>query len=220
MQQEVEFAPSSNASSFAGLLAALTAPAPRPAPAWNDDDLGDDVATLSYERALRAHARYKPANPGDRAFTQSAESKPCEICGRFSSDAASAAPTASQPAEPDWSGDAEPASAQDLSTLLDRNRKCASITIRMSKVECEQLRRRAAEAGLTVSAYLRSCTFEAEALRAQVKATLAELRKDSSAEKRSATEKHRAPAVVRRSWFEWLLRLMPRWHAGQRMARA
>jgi len=32
------------------------------------------------------------------------------------------------------------------------------------------------EAGLTVSAYLRSCTFEAEALRAQVKEALAELR--------------------------------------------
>ena len=28
-------------------------------------DLGEDVATLSYERALRAHARYKPADRGD-----------------------------------------------------------------------------------------------------------------------------------------------------------
>ena len=36
-------------------------------PAWNDSDLGDDVATLSYERALRAHARYKPADRSEWA---------------------------------------------------------------------------------------------------------------------------------------------------------
>ena len=59
---------------------------------------------------------------------------------------------------------------------LERNLKDASITIRMSKAECAQLHRRAAEAGLTVSAYLRSCTFEAESLRAMVKDTLAQLR--------------------------------------------
>jgi predicted DNA binding CopG/RHH family protein len=54
--------------------------------------------------------------------------------------------------------------------------KKASITIRLSEPECEQLRQRAAEAGLTVSAYLRSCTLEVESLRAQVKQTLAQMR--------------------------------------------
>ena len=49
----------------------------------------------------------------------------------------------------------------------------------MSEVESAQLRQRAAEAGLTISAYLRSCTFEAESLRAQVKETLAQLRAPS-----------------------------------------
>jgi hypothetical protein len=54
--------------------------------------------------------------------------------------------------------------------------KNASITIRMSAAECEQLRGRAAEAGMTVSAYLRSCIFEVEGLRAQVKAAVAQIR--------------------------------------------
>ncbi len=50
------------------------------------------------------------------------------------------------------------------------------MTIRLSKAECARLRERAAEAGLTVSAYLRSCALEAEALRAEVKQALAELK--------------------------------------------
>jgi hypothetical protein len=54
--------------------------------------------------------------------------------------------------------------------------KRASITIRLTEPECAQLRRRAAEAGLTVSAYLRSCAFEVESLRTQVKEALAQLR--------------------------------------------
>ena len=81
--------------------------------------------------------------------------------------------------------------------------KTACITIRMSEAECAQLKRRAAEAGLTVSAYLRSCTFEAEALRAQVKQALAELRSAAPDERRAAT---RAP---RHWWRPWP-------HAGSR----
>ena len=183
-------------------------------PAWNDDDLADDVATLSYERALRTHNRYKPADTGDRASAQAADSRSCRTCGALPSHAAPVAQAANLPAEPRWNEDAEPQSAPGVSTIFDQNRKCASITIRLSKAEGEQLRRRAAEAGLTVSAYLRSCTFEAEALRAQVKEVLAELRKTSS------TEKQSAKTAIRRSWFEWLWRLMPQWHTGQRIARA
>ena len=63
MQQTATPAPAS--PSFAGLLAALATPAQQRALAWNDDDLADDVATLSYERALRAHARYIPVDPAD-----------------------------------------------------------------------------------------------------------------------------------------------------------
>jgi hypothetical protein len=38
------------------------------------------------------------------------------------------------------------------------------------------LRKRSAEAGITVSAYLRSCAFEVETLRAQVKDAVAQMR--------------------------------------------
>jgi hypothetical protein len=74
-----------------------------------------------------------------------------------------------------------------------------------------------------VSAYLRSCTFEAEALRAQVKETLAELRKSAVPEKQheqtaaSHTMGRRSSAL--RSLFEWFLRFVPHWQ-DQRAARA
>jgi hypothetical protein len=55
-------------------------------------------------------------------------------------------------------------------------RNDASVTFRMSREEFIQLQARSVEANLTMSAYLRSCTFEAESLRAQVKQVLAELR--------------------------------------------
>jgi hypothetical protein len=101
---------------------------------------------------------------------------------------------------------------------FDRNLKDASITIRMSKAECAQLHRRAAEAGLTVSAYLRSCTFEAESLRAMVKDTLAQLRSATS----PAKPAH--PAPHRRLWFDrltrWLAGLLTPWQNNQRVARA
>ncbi len=53
-------------------------------------------------------------------------------------------------------------------------RKSASVTLRMTQEECVQLQQRATAAGLTMSAYVRSCVFEAEALRAQVKQALAQ----------------------------------------------
>jgi hypothetical protein len=70
----------------------------------------------------------------------------------------------------------------------------------MSQAECAQLRQRAAEAGMTISAYLRSCTFEAEALRGQVKEALAQLRAAAS-----SSEKH--PAPDRPTKFGWLPRI-------------
>jgi predicted DNA binding CopG/RHH family protein len=80
----------------------------------------------------------------------------------------------------------------------ERNLRRTSITIRMSSEENLQLRKRAAEAGLTVSAYLRSCTFEAESLRALVKDTLAQLR--ASAE----TKNGRKAAKPRHRWRDWM----------------
>jgi len=198
--------------SFAGLLAALAAPAPKTA--WNNDDLADDVATLSYEHALRAHARYKPCDPfapPDPSGIDESSVMPEE--------SSSPSQTASLWAAPGWSEDAKPGLTNDVSTLLDRNKKCASITIRLSKAECDQLRQRAAQAGLTVSAYLRSCTFEAEALRAQVKEVLAELR-TAAAPGRPSAPAATGQQVVRRPWLVRLRSLWPRWYPGQRAAQA
>jgi hypothetical protein len=74
------------------------------------------------------------------------------------------------------------------------DRKSASITIRMSHAECAQLRKRADQASLTVSAYMRSCILEAETLRAQVKDALAELRAATPDEPPST------PRTQRRWW--------------------
>ena len=211
MQQSATNAPSPNPPSFAGLLASLTAPTPKTA--WNNDDLAEDVATLSYEHALRAHARYKSADPDDPAFTMAEGSGAIQMKGAPADDQAAAAKTSSLWAAPGWHENVEPSPALDSFTLIEANKKCASITIRLSKTECDQLWKRAAQAGLTVSAYLRSCTFEAEALRAQVKDVLAELRQSVPA------DDERSPAVIRRSWLAWILRFMPHWRTRQRLVR-
>jgi len=228
-----EPAPSPTSPSFAGLLAALagTAQPPaapgdgslstkwRPAPSWNNDDLAEDVATLSYESALKAHARYHPT---DQSLTQPADPEPFSY-EEASSDVSVAAPqpvatyAASQGATPNLEPRATPAQLPNLyrTAPFERNLKDASITIRMSKAECAQLHRRAAEAGLTVSAYLRSCTFEAESLRTMVKDTLAQLRSVTS----HAKPPRSAPSLLSRL-AGWLTRLITPWHGSQRTARA
>jgi predicted DNA binding CopG/RHH family protein len=189
MQQESRLAPTAAAASFAGLLAALAAPrsaAEATTTVWNEDAFEDDVATLSYERALRAHARYRP---GDATPSDSAGDSGSESPGATRISAASPLPQTH--------AEVAPQVALNHSTALERNLKSTSITIRMSRAECEQLRKRALDAGLTVSAYLRSCTFEAESLRAQVKEALTRLRTSESV----ATALDPTPA--RRSWFRW-----------------
>jgi predicted DNA binding CopG/RHH family protein len=221
MQQTEASAPAATAHSFAGMLAALTAPAPKPTPAWNDDDLEDDVTTLSYEHALLAHGRYRAFDPPraasyDRSLTQAATPESDNVYAHARAqkavpvDAASATPEG----ELRSSADTESEIARRPLTQLERNLKDASVTIRLSKAECEQLHQRAAEAGLTVSAYLRSCTFEAETLRAMVKDTLAQLRSATS------TGEKTAAAPSSRARFGWLKRLLPRRIPSQRVARA
>ena len=168
MQESAGAQPSLTSSDFAGLLAALTASNPadqEEAPQWNLSALDEDVVSLSHERALRARAEYlraeagsdgSPANPDAAASAGATAEAPR---GRAEADAATAA---------NWGGQ------------TDRDRRTSSITIRLSKAECAQIHRRAAEAGLTVSAFLRSCVLEAEALRTQVKQALAELKAESA----------------------------------------
>jgi hypothetical protein len=184
MQQPATSQPSPSLSSFAGLLATLASPAPQSDAAadallWDSSNLGEDVATLSYERALRAHARYRPLD-GDLARDSDRVAGARTPAGDRGSDART-----------DASGEADAAGAIDAAgaavavdgapdwqavAARDRDLRSASVTIRLSRAECARLHQRAAEAGLTVSAYLRSCAVEAESLRVQVKQALAELK--------------------------------------------
>jgi predicted DNA binding CopG/RHH family protein len=203
MQQAAENSPSPGSSSFAGLLASLAAPA---APVSGlatdrtDIDLGEDVVTLSYERALRSRARYRatnltvweaesaPAAPGLLIADANAGQMNYENVGR---------PVDADKRLGELTHTAEQAAARHES-------RSASVSIRLSKQECARLRQRAEEAGLTVSAYLRSCALEADSLRAQVKATLAELRTTGSNGKPAATNPGPRP------WFAWITRALPR----------
>ena len=212
MQQTATNSPQPSAADFAGLLAALTGSKPKQETAWNDAELADDVATLTYESALRTHSRYKAADLADWGTRAPAEPEPAAV-------------TAQQPEPTAVSRAAEARPSRDLTTSADfspvdsahieQDKKCASITIRMSKAECIQLRQRAAEARMSVSAYLRSCTFEAEALRAQVKEALAELKCASPHQPQIQP----APAHGnRRTWIGRMKSIMPPWRARQKAA--
>jgi hypothetical protein len=259
MQQSAASANPSTSPSFAGLLAALATPTQKTSATWNDDDLADDVATLSYERALKAHSRYKAPEPVDFETTHAegiARAKSlvqAELAARAAAvafdsstvpssipepffypesfetfDQAAVQPAPRPAAKIDSQFSHQPAASMPV-LPLEENLKRASITIRMSKDECAQLHQRAAEAGMTVSAYLRSCTFEAETLRTMVKETLAQLRTATAAAK--ATEA--APPLIKpepsrtvqrksRPHFRhsWLRRFFIPWQASQNVARA
>jgi len=186
MQSAPQATPSPGSQSFAGLLAALAAPASPPV--WGDEALEDDVVTLSYERALSALSRYKPADRGDKPATEDA--------GTGAQAGIAAKPISSS----NFDVSAAVPARATVHTAAEFERRAASVTIRLSTAECARLRQRAAEAGLTVSAYLRSCVLEADALRAQVKQALAEMRISRS------NEQPQANTPARSSWLGWLLR--------------
>ena len=189
---------------------------------WNDDQLEDDVATISYERALRSHARYQnvaPADLDERRVSPAPFAAPTPNKAAQFSDMTDFAADSTSEVLPHAQAAGQLAAPLGGQTALERDLKSTSITIRLSRAESAQLRRRAAEAGLTISAYLRSCTFEAESLRALVKDTLAQLRtKPSSPEQ--AKVKDNVSSSARRSWLRWLLRFLPRWSGSQRTAQA
>lgn len=200
MQQLAESAPSANTSSFAGLLAALATPvASKPADTW-DDGLEDDVATFSYERALRSQDRHRASALADTPLTPAPEPA-LSNNGSWGVEL----PADHNPAPQSIRIDPASDPAHLNPARKGRNAKSASITIRLSEAECAQLRQRAAEAGLTISAYLRSCTFEAESLRAQVKEALAQMRSSQLA---AAPPPPPAPPTPARS--SWLRRILTR----------
>jgi hypothetical protein len=192
-QPAASASPAAEPSSFAGFLSALTSPAPSTRNnSWDDNALAEDVATLSYESALKTHARYKPSPDPPQSSSAFVPEPASPDPGNFIPMAAR------EPQAPASSSAPSPkAGPGEL--------KSASITIRMSHAECAQLKQRAAEAGMTISAYLRSCTFEAEALRGQVKEALAELRAAAS-----PIEKQPALPVEQPKRFDWLARIFPR----------
>ena len=152
LMQEARSAPASTASSFANLLSSLTSPPPQPTEAWDDSDLAPDIATISYEHALRAQTRLKsPANH-----------------------------------------------------LPQSTPRTTIVTLRLTKAESAQLHERAAEAGLNVSAYLRSCVFEVETLRTQVREALQQFRSAVSAEQQQS---HKPAQPEMPSWRSRLFSL-------------
>jgi predicted DNA binding CopG/RHH family protein len=180
------FSPSTDfvSSSFARVLSSVTVPpagesrsefgsgSAAPVEAWSDapganeaagatrdsfmGELAEEADALSYESALRR---------GTRAFAE-------HLPGR-AADAPEWTPTDAN--SEDEAAQREPFAAPGT----DAEKRLASVTIRLSRAECAQLKQRAAEAGLTLSAYVRSCTFEAEALRAQVKEAIHAIRSDA-----------------------------------------
>ena len=116
-----------------------------------------------------------------------------------------------RPADPDSTMQDVPISRPDSTSGRPvperKDRKAASITIRLSDAECAQVRQRATDAGLTMSAYLRSCVLEAEILREQVKEALTQFRSVSP----TVAEVQDRKYLRTRSWPA---RLLSRWSHG------
>jgi hypothetical protein len=159
-------------SSFASLLASLTSAPKNSSETWDDSALLDDVTTISYEQALQSHRRVPALDP--------------------------ARPSSPTPEDPSF---ANSAASNAISHSGTKQRKIASITIRLTKAEEAQLHERAAAAQLSISAYLRSCIFEAESLRAQVKEALSQMKAATTPE--SSPQPKPAP--------NWRTRLLPHW---------
>lgn len=226
MQQPAPSQSPSSHSSFAGLLASLASPPPPTdaaddASLWNSSDLGEDVATLSYERALRTHGRYRPANRdldrdsdrGDGSLTRAGDPGSdaradalVKTGAAGATDAAGAMGAAGAIYASGAAVRADAAPGLQTGTARESDLRSASVTIRLSQAECTRLHQRAAEAGLTVSAYLRSCAVEAEGLRAQVKQALAELKAGSEGPSERGSEKSKSARRTFFGWIRWLTR--------------
>jgi hypothetical protein len=161
-----------SASSFSSLLESFTGSAKNSNGIWDDSALLEDVATISYEQALRSHRRVLPveALPADESL--------------------SAVGLATE---------------RSFSGVPGKKKKSASITIRLTESEEAQLHQRAAAAQLSVSAYLRSCIFEAELLRSQVKQALSQMKAATALSPHASDEPQSKPASG------WRTRFFSRW---------
>jgi hypothetical protein len=182
--EDAQLASPKNLDSFANFLATLTG---KLQDEWDNSALADDVATLTYDKALRQQCQSGiPQLPADSLLDGTPQPSERRSCSK-----------------------------KELSqrSRLNSTLKTASITIRLTAEEQAQLHERAAAAQLSVSAYLRSCIFEAEALRIQVREALSQLR---AATPNDPVEPVQSQAQSARSWRS---RLLPLWrsHASARV---
>ncbi|HXS76661.1 MAG TPA: hypothetical protein VN753_10825 [Terracidiphilus sp.] len=174
MPEPAQPAPPKIPGSFANLLASFTGNLHDEE--WDDSALADDVSTITYEQALRAGCRgLSPRFATNSLLDESPE--------------ASSVPTISKPAAPRLGG--------------QKQSRSASITIRVTAEEQAKLHDRAAAAKLSVSAYLRSCIFEAESLRTQVKEALAQMQ--------SASPQTASAPTTEATPHDWRKRFFPAW---------
>ena len=164
MQTSTAFAPSPQSDSFATFLARLAE-----LPDWNSDapvepsgthvydDLAEtgeeDLASLSYEHALRTSTRKRPHARANRIEN---------------SQYANPSPKTALAVQP------SPKALETRPFEIAEPRQ-ARTTIRFTAGENKLLRRRASENGIAISAYVRSCVLEVESLRAQVERLMTEM---------------------------------------------
>lgn len=134
--------------SFATLLASFTRKLQNEP--WDDTALADDVVTLTYEQALGSARQARFPEPATKPLLDNKARKPAE--------------SNLQPRKPQYSKGT-------------KQQRTASITLRVTAEEQTRLHERAIAAQLSVSAYLRSCIFEAESLRTQVKEALEQMQR-------------------------------------------
>jgi|KBSSwiStaDraftv2_1062776.scaffolds.fasta_scaffold52531_3 hypothetical protein len=175
MPEPAQAVPQKTSGSFANLLASLTSKLQNDP--WDDRALPDDVATITYEQALRTARQSRASQP----------------------------PLTDQPLDNDihTSASLSVPVCKPQNTQLQKKHRTASITIRVTSEEQAQLHERAAAAQLSVSAYLRSCIFEAETLRTQVKEALAQMQ--------SASLPTTAIAPAGKASLHWRTRFFPAW---------
>lgn len=143
---------------------------------WDDSALADDVTTISYEQALNAGHRDLPRSATNSLLDDTPA--PASIYSSVEKTLRNSGP---------------------------KKPKSASITIRVTAEEQAQLHQRANAAQLSVSAYLRSCIFEAESLRTQVKEAVAKMQSAPSTASLASTNK---------TSVNWRKRVFPNWFRG------
>jgi hypothetical protein len=199
--------------------------------ASNASETKPGIRELSYDEALRSRRyRWKAGDekPAKKKRAAELESSPKPQPGRQKTAPAKLRETKRKPATPARSGnhaakaalaaktEAKPAFRDVLAHTvrppevilavepLELSRQVA-ISIRLASAERAVIKTRAAEAGISASAYVRQCALEVEQLRAQVQQALAAIERKSMVANAAPTSGH---APVQTSGF--LMRLARR----------